>query len=139
MLLLLVAAVAIAGNYTVMVDWGAAPVTVASTAATIEVDCCEPFLTRDPAAHLNGGGSFSSYTTAMQDLGAEFVRWAPWYVYPRVVVMELEPPDCTATKPATNWNSEHFDKVTADFMETVCGPQAVRTLVRRPEHDSTCR
>jgi hypothetical protein len=60
----------------------------------------------------------------MQDLGAEFVRWAPWYPYPRVVVMELEPPDCTATKPATNWNSSHFDAVTADFMELVCGPEA---------------
>ena len=114
----------VAGNYTVQVDWGAAPVATASTAATIEVDCCEPFLTRDPAAHVNGGGPFGSYTTAMQDLGAEFVRWAPWYVYPRVVVMELEPPDCTAATPATNWNSEHFDAVTADFMAAVCGPQA---------------
>ena len=113
-----------ARKYTVAVDWAAPPAATASTAATIEVDCCEPFVTRDPAAHLNGGGPFGSYTTAMQDLGAEFVRWAPWYVYPRVVVMELEPPDCTATQPATNWDSEHFDAVTADFMEAVCGPQA---------------
>ena len=38
--------------------------------------------------------------------------------------MELEPPVCTATQPATNWDSERFDAVTADFMQTVCGPQA---------------
>jgi len=111
-------------KYTVAVDWAAPPAATASTAATVEVDCCEPFLTRDPAAHLNGGGSFSDYTLAMRDLGADFVRWASWYVYPRVVVLELEPPDCTATQPATNFNSEHFDAVTADFMQTVCGPQA---------------
>ena len=69
-------------TYTVAVDWAAPPVATASTAATVEVDCCEPFLTRDPAAHLNGGGSFSDYTLAMRDLGADFVRWASWYVHP---------------------------------------------------------
>ena len=45
--------------------------------------------------------------------------------YPRVVVMELTPPDCTATRPATNWNSTLFDEVLADFMLDVCGPDAV--------------
>ena len=65
---------AAAMNGTVWVDWSALPAATSSTAATIEVDCCEPFLTRDPAAHKNGGGPFGSYTVAMQDLGAEFVR-----------------------------------------------------------------
>ena len=37
---------------------------------------------------------------------SEYVRFAPWFPYPRVVVTELEPPDCTATKPATNWCAE---------------------------------
>ena len=39
-----------------------------------------------------------------------------------MVVLELRPSDCTATKPATNWNSTAFDAVTADFMQAVCGP-----------------
>ena len=30
---------------------------------------------------------------------------------PRVVVAELTPSDCTATKPATNWNSTEFDHI----------------------------
>eukprot|EP01045_Picozoa_sp_COSAG04_P015523 COSAG04_NODE_1231_length_7676_cov_2.067705_4_plen_250_part_00 len=42
-----------------------------------------------------------------------------------MVVLELRPPDCTATKPATNWNSSAFDAVTADFMQAVCGPLAL--------------
>ena len=45
--------------------------------------------------------------------------------YPQVVVPELTPPDCTATKPATNWNSTLFDQVMSDFMAAVCGPGAV--------------
>ena len=46
------------------------------------------------------------------------------YPYPRVVVTELTPPDCTATRPATNWNSTHFDAIMRDFMAAVCGPDA---------------
>ena len=38
---------------------------------------------------------------------------------------ELTPPDCTATKPATNWNSTLFDGIVRDFMEAVCGEQAI--------------
>ena len=110
--------------FTLDVNWGAAPITTASTAATVEVDCCEPFLTRDPAAHTHGGGPFASYLSAMKDLGAEFVRFAPWYPYPKVAVVELEPTDCTATTPASNWNSSLFDPILADFMSAVCGEGA---------------
>ena len=38
---------------------------------------------------------------------------------------ELTPPDCTPTKPATNWNSSLFDDIMRDFMVAVCGPNAV--------------
>eukprot|EP01045_Picozoa_sp_COSAG04_P034109 COSAG04_NODE_7331_length_1146_cov_1.227316_1_plen_146_part_00 len=79
-----------------------------------------PFLGRTPE-----GGPFDAYYEALSDLGAEYVRYAPWYPYPRVVVTELSPPDCTATKPATNWNSTHFDAIMRDFMAAVCGPDAV--------------
>lgn len=106
------------------IDWASAPLNVASTAATVEVDCCQPFLTRNPAAHANGGGPFASYIDSMKALGADFVRFAPWVPYPKVSVLELTPSDCTAEKPATNWNSTLFDPVLADFMGAVCGPDA---------------
>ena len=93
---------------------------VASTAATVEVDVM-PFLGRTLE-----GGPFNSYFEALSDLGAEFVRFSPWFPYPQVVVTELSPPDCTPVKPATNWNSTLFDAVVSDFMLAVCGPDAVR-------------
>lgn len=92
------------------VDWTATPQKVACTASTVEVDVM-PFLGRTPE-----GGPFDAYYEALSDLGAEYVRYAPWYPYPRVVVAELDPPDCTATTPATNWNSELFDGIVRDFM-----------------------
>ncbi len=91
------------------------------TASTVEVDVM-PFLARG----VDEGGPFAGYQKALQDLGAEFVRFSPWYPYPLVAVTELYPPDCTATKPATNWNSTLFDGIMRDFMEAVCGEDAVK-------------
>ena len=102
----------------VAVDWDAPSTRVASTAATVEVDVM-PFLGR-----TREGGPFDAYAAALQNLGAEFVRFSPWFPYPRVVVPELRPPDCTQTKPATNWNSTLFDQIVSDFMLAVCGPGA---------------
>ena len=78
-----------------------------------------PFLGR-----TQEGGPFTSYYEALANLGAEFVRFAPWFPYPFVVVTELDPPDCNATSPATNWNSTLSDGVTRDFMAAVCGEDA---------------
>ena len=108
------------GNIQASIDWSSSPLKVASTAATVEVDVM-PFLAR-----THEGGPFDAYFTAMENLGAEFVRFSPWYPYPKVVVPELDPPNCTASKPATNWNSTYFDAVVRDFMLAVCGPSAVK-------------
>ena len=109
------------------IDWAAAPLIVASTASTVEVDVM-PFLSRTrPACEKAGtctAGPFDAYYEALQNLGAEYVRYSPWYPYPLVVVTELSPPDCTPARPATNWNSTNFDAIMADFMSAVCGPDA---------------
>jgi hypothetical protein len=107
-----------AAETVVSVDWSSKPLKVASTASTVEVDVM-PFLGR-----TTEGGPFGAYFEALSNLGSDYVRYAPWYPYPKVVVPELDPPDCTATKPATNWNSTLFDGIMRDFMAAVCGPDA---------------
>ena len=72
------------------------------------------------------GGPYEAYKSALGNLNSEFVRFAPWFANPRVVVPELTPHVCTATKPSTNWNSTYFDGVMKDFMEAVCGPDAAK-------------
>lgn len=89
-----------------------------STAATVEVDVM-PFLGR-----TSSGGPFGAYYEALSGLGAEYVRFSPWFPNPRVVVTELTPPNCNATHPATNWDSAAFDEVMSDFYSAVCGPGA---------------
>ena len=97
--------------------WTEAPVAVTETAATIEVDVM-PFLGR-----TKYGGPFDAYFETLSALKADRVRFAPWYPNPRVVVTELAAPDCTAEKPATNFNSTLFDGVMRDIL-AVCGPGA---------------
>ena len=106
-------------NVTVNIDWSKIVMT-ANTSATVEVDVM-PFLSRVE----NRGGSFDAYYSALTNLGSAFVRFSPWFPYPQVVVPELTPSDCTATKPATNWNSTLFDGIVRDFMAAVCGDDAV--------------
>ena len=69
-----------------------------NTAATVEVDVM-PFLGR-----TSSGGPFGAYYEALSGLGAEYVRFAPWFPNPRVVVTELTPPDC-ASRPVI-WMEE---------------------------------
>ena len=86
------------GPVSLAVDW-ASETRRSITAATVEVDVM-PFLARQPltdpfvAGHY--GGPFDKYYSALSDLNASFVRFAPWCPNPRLVVPELTPPSCTA-------------------------------------------
>jgi hypothetical protein len=104
----------------VSVAWGSPPLRTVSTAATVEVDIM-PFLSR--TAH-NGGGSFSGYFEALRNLGNGYVRFAPWFPYWQVAVLELQEPDCRTGQHVSSWNSTMLDGVLADFMLAVCGPRA---------------
>jgi hypothetical protein len=88
------------------------------TAATVEIDAM-PFLARG----ADEGGPFRSYFEAVQDLGADYVRFAEWGQYPKAVVAELRPPRPAAAGQAceTSWNFTILDQITADFMEATRG------------------
>ena len=60
------------GCVEVAVDFTSAPLKIASTASTVEVDVM-PFLGRTPE-----GGPFNAYFEALSNLGSDFVRYAPW-------------------------------------------------------------
>ena len=101
--------------YHATVDWTQATMTV-TTAATVEVDVM-PHLSRTAE-----GGSFPGYYSALSNLGARYVRFSPWFAYPRVVVAELERADCDGR--GSSWNTTHLDAIVSDFMQAVCGPDA---------------
>ena len=76
---------------SVSVDWSAVLRTV-QTSSQIETDVM-PFLGRTP-----DGGDFNGYMSALQNLGAEYMRFSPWFGYPQVVVPELVQTECQGSQ-----------------------------------------
>src|SRR5256886_2810574 len=54
---------------------------------------------------------------ALQDLGADYVRYVPWLPYPKLGVAELEPPK----DGKTSWDFSLIDPMTIDFLEATKG------------------
>ena len=66
---------------------------------------------------------------AIRDLGADFVRYAPCNLYPRLSVAELEPP----TRTSTSWDFSLIDPYTEDAFKALSGHPVEFTLSTIPE------
>ena len=93
------------------------------TAANIEVDVM-------PLLGHNETSQFEAYTRALgvlREHAMSYIRFSPWFGYPRVVVAELDESgvDCSGPGGADAvWNTALLDGVMRDFYVTVCGPGA---------------
>lgn len=81
-----------------------------------------PQLRRTGAMH---DGSFA----ALKNLGADYVRYVPWFPYPKLAVAELEPP--TATK--TSWDFSLIDPMTIDFLDATKGHSIIMNFSTIPQ------
>src|SRR5207244_4266229 len=66
--------------------------------------------------------------SALKDLNAEYVRYVPWFPYPKMAVAELEPP----TKTNTSWDFTYLDSTMDAFMEATKGHAAVINFSTTP-------
>jgi hypothetical protein len=66
---------------------------------------------------------------ALRDLNADYVRYVPWFPYPKLAVAELEAP--TATK--TSWDFSLIDPMTIDFFENTKGHSVVLNFSTIPQ------
>jgi Glycosyl hydrolases family 39 len=66
---------------------------------------------------------------ALQDLGADYVRYVPWLPYPRLGVAELAPPK----DGKTSWDFSLIDPMTIDFLEATKGHSVVLNFSTIPE------
>src|SRR4029078_7113002 len=73
-----------------------------------------PPLRRGSAIHDN---AFQS----LRDLGADYVRYVPWYPYPKLAIPELDPP----SGGKTLWDFSLIDPMTIDFLEATKGHPVV--------------
>ncbi len=81
-----------------------------------------PMLRRGAPMHDN---SF----LAVHDLQADYVRYVPWFPYPKLAVAELKPP--TATE--TFWDFSLIDPMTIDFMEATKGHSVILNFSTTPQ------
>ena len=100
---------------TVLAALDAAPTRNSTTIATIEVDVM-PFLGRESNGKT-GGGPHNEAFHWLGQLGADMVRFAPWFPNPGLVVAELHPPNCS--RNYSSWNVTLLDAIYADFAAAV--------------------
>lgn len=66
---------------------------------------------------------------ALKDLGCDYVRYVPWWPYPKLAVAELEPPE----GGRTSWDFSLIDPMTEDFMNAQQGHSVVLTFSTIPQ------
>lgn len=71
--------------------------------------------------------SAASYK-AVKELGADYVRYVPWFPYPKLAVAELEPP----TSQGTSWDFSLIDPMTEDFLAATQGHPTVMNFSTMP-------
>jgi hypothetical protein len=101
------------------VDWAKVTSTSRST-PTLQV-VVNPQLLRGAMLH---DPSFK----ALNELGADYVRYVPWLPYPKQAVAELEPPK----GGKTSWDFSHIDPTLEDFMKATEGHSVVMNFSTIP-------
>jgi hypothetical protein len=66
---------------------------------------------------------------ALQALGADYVRYVPWFPYPKLAVAELEPP----ASNKTSWDFSLIDPMTIDFFEHTSGHSVIINFSTIPQ------
>jgi hypothetical protein len=94
---------------------------VSQTTPTLQV-VVNPPMRRGTSIHDN---VFKS----LRELKADYVRYVPWFPYPRLGVAELEPP--TANK--TSWDFSLIDPMTIDFLEATRGHGVILNFSTIPQ------
>jgi hypothetical protein len=97
---------------TIKINWNKV-ITVSKTQATLQ-------LVENPM--VRPGSSIHKNTfKALKELGADYVRYVPWFPYPKMAVAELKPP----SKDKTYWNFTLLDSTMEAVMEATKGHTTV--------------
>ncbi len=103
----------------ITVDWGH-PSGILKTVPSLQV-VSNPLLRSGSPIH-------DSAFEALKRLNADYVRFVPWFPYPRLAVPELEPP----RDGKTSWNFSLIDPLVVDFFEATRGHPAILNFSTEP-------
>jgi hypothetical protein len=96
----------------ITINWNSS-ITVSKTTATLQV-VENPMVRPGSPIHKN---TFK----ALKELGADYVRYVPWFPYPKMAVAELQPP----TGNKTFWDFTYLDSTMEAVMEATKGHSTV--------------
>jgi hypothetical protein len=108
-----------AQNRPVTIDWNKTNIQ-SKTTPTLQV-VVNPMLRRNSPIHK---GSFQ----ALDNLGADYVRFVPWFPYPHMAVVELKAP----TNRETFWDFSQIDPIVEDFMSATKGHSVIMNFSTIP-------
>lgn len=103
----------------IKVDWNKVE-HVSKTTATLQV-VENPMVRPSSTIHK---GTFN----ALKELGADYVRYVPWFPYPKMAVAELKPP----TKTETFWDFTYIDSTMEAIMNATAGHSVVINFSTTP-------
>ena len=103
----------------ITIQWDKVTV-VSNTTPTLQVVVNPPLRPGEPL----GKAAYK----ALKDLGADYVRYVPWYPYPKLVVAELEPP----TPQKTSWDFTLIDPMMKDILAATDGHPTVMNFSTIP-------
>jgi len=104
----------------VKVNWNQIE-SVSKTTPTLQV-VVNPLLRRGSPIH-------DQAFEALRNLQADYVRYVPWYPYPKLGVAELKPP----TNERTFWDFSLIDPLTEDFLDATAGHSVVLNFSTIPQ------
>ncbi|MCR9065579.1 MAG: hypothetical protein NXI00_16530 [Cytophagales bacterium] len=107
------------GQETISIDWNDVT-TTSNTTATLQL-VENPKVRPSSPIHKN-------VFKALKDLEPDYLRYVPWFPYPKMAVAELKAP----TKKETFWNFSYLDSTMAAVMEATKGRPVVINLSTTP-------
>jgi len=109
----------ISAQNLVTVDWKT-QVSISKTTPTLQL-VENPMVRPDSPIH-------EATFKALKELGADYVRYVPWFPYPKMAVAELKPP----TKKETFWNFAYLDSTMQAVMNATEGHSVVINFSTTP-------
>jgi hypothetical protein len=109
-----------AQKYQLQINWHKI-ITVSNTTATMQVVNC-PLLRRNSALH-------NILFKEIKALQANYVRYIPYFIYPKMAVPELDPP----ANKNTSWDFSIIDPIIVDYMKAANGHPFVLNFSTIPQ------
>lgn len=104
---------------TVLINWNNI-ITTSKTIPTLQV-VENPYLRKNSPIH-------DATFEALKNLGADYVRYVPWFPYAKLAVAELKPP----TKTETFWDFSYLDSSMHDLMYATEGHSVIINFSTTP-------